>query len=118
MITDFAFSTVRDWMLGNTIVAPSGMLVGTGSGALAYSDIRLGSPLDPTRHAFDSKSGIGFTAELEHTVLSGDISTGSLVREIGMVSASGGNIWFRDLMPEIELFGSTILINTLQITVL
>lgn len=109
VLTDFAFSSVRQWMIGNSITAPSGMLVGTGSGAIGYGNTSLGSPLYPTWHGFDSRSGIGFTAEFEHTALSGDITTGSLVREIGMAATSGGTLWFRELMPEIELFGSTVI---------
>ena len=102
MFTDYGFSVVRNWLVGGELAtSPSGMLVGTGSYSEAFSNLLLGSPLDSTRHAFDSKSGIGFYAELEYTVLSGDITTGSLVHEIGMIQSSGANLMFRKLTPEI-----------------
>jgi hypothetical protein len=106
VFTDWGFSIVRDWMLGRSPSIPSGMLVGVGSGDIAFSNLRLGSPLDPTRHVFSSQSGIGFTCQLEHLVNATDIITGSVVREIGMIAQSGGNLFFRSLIPEIELFGS------------
>ena len=104
-------------MVGNSFTAPSGMLVGTGSNTPAFGDLLLGSPMDPTRHSFDSRSGLGFVAQFEHTVLSGDITTGSLVHEIGMIPQSGGNVFFRDLMPEIEIFGSTIIQSILNVNI-
>ena len=116
-ITDFGFSEIRDWMTGGTQAAPSGMIVGTSSGAVGFGNLLLGSPLYPTFRAFESYSGIGFTAQLEHLVRSGDIITGSVVREIGMNATSGGNLYFRELLPEIELFGSAEINSFLQITV-
>lgn len=115
--TDFGFSEVRDWLIGGTTVSPSGMLVGTGSSAVSFGNLLLGSPLDPTRHAFESQSGIGFTAQFEHLVRSGDIITGSVVREIGLIGTSGGNLHFRELLPEIELFGSAEINSFLQVTI-
>ena len=117
VVTDFFFSEIRDWMTGGTTVAPSGMLVGTGSGATGFGNLLLGSALDPTRRGFESTSGIGFVAQLEHLVRSGDIITGSVVREIGLIAVSGGNVHFRELLPEIELFGSAEINSFLQITV-
>jgi len=117
VFVDFGFSTVRDWMLGNDPTAPSGMLVGTGSGAIAFDNVLLGSPLDPTRHAFASQSGLGFSTQFEHLVESTDITTGSIVREIGMLATSGGNLFFRELLPDIELFGSAEINSFLQINI-
>lgn len=121
VITDYAFSIVRNWMTGGFLPSPgsvpSGCLAGTGSAATSFADTALGSPLYPTWHAFDSKSGIGFTCEFEHTVLSGDITTGSLVHEVGMAATSGGTLWFRELLPEIEIFGSTILLSNITLAV-
>lgn len=118
VITDYSFSVIRDWFIGgNFPIQPSGMIFGTGSASPSFGDIQLGSPLDTTRHAFASQSGIGFTAQFEHLVNSGDIITGSIVREIGMISQSGGNLWFRELIPEVELFGSAEINSFLAITV-
>jgi hypothetical protein len=118
VFTDWGFSVVRDWMLGKSVTAPSGMLVGTGSGTVTFSNLLLGSPMDPTRHAFASRSGIGFTGQFEHLVNSGDIITGSIVREIGMIAQSGGNLFFRYLIPEIELLGSTEINSVVVINVI
>ena len=120
-VTDYAFSIVRNWMVGgflpNPGSAPSGCLVGTGSGAVAFTNTVLGSPLYPTWRGFDSRSGLNLSAEFEHSVLSGDITTGSIVREIGMASTSGGTLFFRSLTPELELFGSMVVLSTINITV-
>ena len=118
VFTDWGFSVVRDWMLGRNPTAPSGMLVGTGSGTVAFSDILLGSPMDPTRHSFLSNSGIGFTCQFEHLVNSGDIITGSVVREIGMIPFSGGNVFFRSTIPGVELFGSAEIDSFMIVNVL
>jgi len=115
--TDIGFSTVRQWLVGKAPTAPSGMLVGVGSGAVAFTNLLLGSPLDPTRRGFESQSGIGFTAQFEYLVQSGDITTGSLVREIGLIAQSGGNVFFRALQPEIELNGSVFIDNFLTIKI-
>lgn len=115
--TDFGLSEIRDWLIGGTTTAPSGMLVGTGSGAVSFGNLLLGSPLDPTRRGFESQSGIGFVAQFEHLVRSGDIITGSIVREIGLIAISGGNVHFRELLPEIELFGSAEINSFLQVTI-
>ena len=117
VFVDWGFSVIRDWMVGNSFMAPSGMLVGVGSGTIAFSNLLLGSPLDLTRHAFLSKSGIGFATQFEHLVNSGDYITGSVAREIGMIAQSGGNMFFRELLPEIELFGSAEINSFLQITI-
>lgn len=110
VFTDFGFSVVRNWLVGGaSTTAPSGLLVGTGSKAESFADLLLGSPLDPTRRAFASKSGLGYTVEFEGLVDSGDITTGSIVREIGMIAASGGNLFFRSLTSEIELNGSVVI---------
>ena len=117
VITDFAFSSVRDWMVGNTITVPSGMLVGTGSADVAFGNLLLGSPLDPTRRGFQSESGLSYTIEWEGLVDSGDIITGSLVHEIGIIAASGGNLWQRELLAEIELNGSVVILPIVNLTV-
>jgi len=117
VLTNFGFSTIVDWLVGVNPVAPSGMLVGIGSGAVAFTNLKLGSPLDSTRHEFASKSGIGFDVQFEHIILSGDIITGSIVREIGMLAASGGNVFFRSLTPEIELNGSVVVDSFLTIKI-
>ena len=104
-------------MVGATPAAPSGMLLGTGSKAATFQDTLLGSPLYPTWHAFASRSGVGFTAQLEHLTLSGDIITGSMVSEIGMNATSGGNLFFRSVLPSVELFGSVQIDSFLTIIV-
>lgn len=118
VFTDWGFSVIRDWVLGKEIGGPMGMLVGTGSNPPSFGDLRLGSPLDPTFHGFASVSGIGTMAQLEHFVRSGDITTGSIIREIGMVAEAGGNVFFRSLIPETELFGSVEVDSFLLVSVI
>lgn len=118
VMEDYSFSVIRNWMVGGELTtAPGSMEVGTGSGAISFTTVRLGSMLPPTFRGFQSKSGIGFTVELEGLIDSGDITTGSLVREIGLYAVSGQSLWFRNLLPEIELNGSALIDPYLIITV-
>ena len=117
VFTNWGFSIVRDWLLNENPAAPSGMMLGTGSKYILGTDRLLGSPLYPTFHPLTSYSGIGFIAQLEHTIIANDIITGSLAREIGLNAVSGGSLFFRSLIPETELNGSVVINSFLLISV-
>lgn len=117
MWTDYGFSIIRNFLIGGDALLPSGLLVGTGSAPLNFSDIYLGSPLDPTRRGFQSVSGIGYSVEWEGLIDSGDITTGSVVREIGMIAQSGGKLFFRSLINDIELFGSIVITPIIDLNI-
>ena len=89
--TDWGFSTVRDAIKGDSVssIDPSGMLMGTWSGAPAFTDLKLGSPLDITRRWFSTTSTFPQEARFEHFVGSNLITSGSIVRELGMIATSG-----------------------------
>jgi hypothetical protein len=78
----------------------------------------LGSvPGITTRHAFSSRSGIGYTVQFEHILANTDVMTGSVAREFGMLAQSGGNLFVRETIPETELFGSTQINSFLYLNV-
>ena len=117
MFTDTGFSVIRNWLVVQApYLSPGSMLVGEGSTAPAFTDTDLVTQLDDTEATFSSRQSFTDRARFEYLVESGDC-IGSVVREIGLFDISNGNMFWRDVIPDITLNGSVELQNVLHIDI-
>jgi len=93
MIVDAFLNSLRDWIYGDSVAAPSYIAIGTGTTAASASDTTLETEVLPdgaNRNAITTRTKPSAKKVRLQTILAAGHANGSALTEVGAINAATG----------------------------